>query len=136
MRAIYITEVDLQRLGELVGVARSCSELDQASLAALQAELDRASIVSTQEVPADVITMHSQARIRDLGTGEEMVFALVYPRGANLEQGKISVMSPLGTALLGYRAGDVLDWRVPDGVRRLQIMEVEYQPEAAGHFHL
>lgn len=136
MRAIYITEVDLQRLGELVGVARSCSELDQASLAALQAELDRASIVSTQEVPADVITMHSQVRIRDLGTGEEMVFALVYPRGANLEQGKISVMSPLGTALLGYRAGDVLDWRVPDGVRRLQIMEVEYQPEAAGHFHL
>lgn len=136
MRAIYITEVDLQRLGELVGVARSCSELDQASLAALQAELDRASIVSSQEVPADVITMHSQVRIRDLGTGEEMVFALVYPRGANLEQGKISVMSPLGTALLGYRAGDVLDWRVPDGVRRLQIMEVEYQPEAAGHFHL
>ena len=136
MRAIYITEVDLQRLGELVCVARSCSELDQASLAALQAELDRASIVSSQEVPADVITMHSQVRIRDLGTGEEMVFALVYPRGANLEQGKISVMSPLGTALLGYRAGDVLDWRVPDGVRRLQIMEVEYQPEAAGHFHL
>ena len=136
MRAIYITEVDLQRLGELVGVARSCSELDQAGLATLQAELDRASIVSSQEVPSDVITMHSQVRIRDLGSGEEMVFALVYPRGANLEQGKISVMSPLGTALLGYRAGDVLDWRVPDGVRRLQIMKVEYQPEAAGHFHL
>jgi len=136
MRAIYITEVDLERLRELVGVARSCSELDQAGLAALQAELDRASIVSAQEVPSDVITMHSQVRIRDLGAGEEMVFTLVYPRGVNLEQGKISVMSPLGTALLGYRVGDVLDWQVPDGVRRLQIVEVVYQPEVAGHFHL
>lgn len=136
MRGIYITEMDLERLRELVGVARSCAELDQAGLASLQAELDRASIVSAQEVPPDVITMHSQVRIRNLSTGEEMVFTLVYPRSTNLEQGKISVMSPLGTALLGYRTGDVLDWRVPDGVHRLQIVEVVYQPEAAGHFHL
>lgn len=136
MRAIYITEVDLERLRELVGVARSCSELDQVGLAALQAELDRASIVSAQEVPSDVITMHSQVRIRNLDTSEEMIFTLVYPRRADLEHGKISVMSPLGTALLGYRAGDVLDWRLPDGVRHLQIVEVVYQPETAGHFHL
>lgn len=136
MRTIYITEPDLERLRELVGVARSCSELDQESLKALQAELDRASVVQAQAVPSDVITMHSQVRVRDLTTGEQMLFTLVYPRGADLEQGKISVMAPLGTALLGYRAGDVLDWRVPDGVHRLQIVEVVYQPEAAGHFHL
>jgi regulator of nucleoside diphosphate kinase len=136
MRAIYITEVDLERLRELVGVACSGSELDQRGLAALAVELDRASITPAAEVPSDVITMHSQVRIRDLDTGEEMLFTLVYPRGENLEQGKISVMSPLGTALLGYRTGDILDWRVPDGVRRLQIVEVAYQPEAAGHFHL
>lgn len=136
MRGIFITEIDLERLRELVGVARSCSELDQAGLAALQTELDRASIVSAEQVPADVITMHSQVRIRDLGSGQEMVFTLVYPRGVDLEKCKISVMSPLGTALLGYRAGDVLDWPVPDGVRRLQVVEVAYQPEAAGDFHL
>jgi regulator of nucleoside diphosphate kinase len=136
MRAIYITEVDLERLRELVGVARSCAGLDQESLKGLETELEHASIVPAESAAPDVITMHSQFRVRDLGTGEEMVFTLVYPRGANLEQGKISVMSPLGTALLGCRAGDVLDWRLPDGVRRLQIAEVEYQPEAAGHFHL
>jgi regulator of nucleoside diphosphate kinase len=136
MRAIYITELDLERLGELVGVARSCSELDQGALTALEAELDRASVVSPHEVPHDVITMRSQVRIRDLNTNEEMVFTLVYPRETNLEQGKISVMSHLGTALLGYRTGDILDSREPDGLHRLQVVEVLYQPEAAGHFHL
>lgn len=136
MRGIYVTEVDLERLRELVGVARSCSELDQQSLKALEVELDQAEIVPAKAIPPDVITMHSRVRIRDLGTREEIVFTLVYPRAANLEKGKISVMSPLGTALLGYRAGDILDWGVPDGVRRLEVVEVAYQPEAAGDFHL
>jgi regulator of nucleoside diphosphate kinase len=136
MHGIYITEVDLERLRELIGVAGSCAELDQRGLADLQAELNRASIVATEDVPPDIITMHSQVRVRDLGTGQEMILTLVYPRGANLEQGKISVMSPFGAALLGYRAGDILDWKVPDGVRRIQIVEVVHQPEAAGHFHL
>jgi len=136
MRAIYITEVDLERLRELVGVARSSAELDQADLIALQEELNRASIVAPQTVPFDVITIHSRFRVRDLGTGKEIAFTLVYPRAADLEQGKISVMSPLGTLLLGCRSGDVLDWRLPDGVCQLQIVEIDYQPEAAGHFHL
>jgi regulator of nucleoside diphosphate kinase len=136
MRNICITEVDLERLRELVGVARNYRELDQAGLKALETELDRASIVSAETVPRDVITMHSRVRIRNLDTGEEIIFTLVYPREANLEKGRISIMTPLGTALLGYRAGDILDWKVPDGVRRLEVVEVEYQPEAAGHFHL
>ena len=136
MREIYITEVDLERLRELVGVARSCCELDQEGLKGLETELGRASIIPAHAAPADVVTMHSQFGIRDLDTGEEMVFTLVYPRGANVEQGKISVMSPLGTAVLGCRAGDTLERRTPDGVRRLQIVGVVYQPEAAGHFHL
>jgi regulator of nucleoside diphosphate kinase len=133
MRAIYITEVDLGRSRNLVGVACSSCELDQAGPPALQAELDRAPIVSAHAVPSEGITMHSEVRNRDITTSEEMVFTLVYPRGANLEQGKISVMSSLGTALLGYRAGDVLDWRVPDGVRRVKV--VGFVPDAAGHFH-
>ena len=136
MRGIYITEVDLERLRELVGVARSCSELDPQSLKVLENELDRAEIVPAETIPPDVITMNSRARLRDLGTQEEIIFTIVYPRAANLEKGKISVMSPLGMALLGYRAGDILDWGVPDGVRRLEVVEVAYQPEAAGDFHL
>ena len=136
MRAIYITEVDLERLRELVGVARSCSELDQGRLAELQAELNRASVATIEDVPPNIITMHSQVRIRDLVTGQDTILTLVYPRGVDLEHGKISVMSSVGIALLGCQAGDILDLQVPDGVRRVQIVEVAYQPEAAGHFHL
>jgi regulator of nucleoside diphosphate kinase len=136
MRKVYITENDLERLRELVGVARSCAELDQKGLKKLETELQTARIVPAQSAPADVITMHSQFRIRDLGTNKEMVFTLVYPRGANLQQGRISVMAPLGAALLGLQVGDLLDWQMPDGLCRLQILEVLYQPEAAGHFHL
>lgn len=136
MRGVYLTELDLERLRELVGVARSCQDLDQEGLKALEAELARASIVAPEAVPPEVITMHSRVRIRDLGTGEEIIFTLVYPRGAKVEEGRISVMTPMGTALLGYRTGDILDWKVPDGVRRLEVVQVEYQPEAEGHFHL
>ena len=118
-------------------MACSCSELDQNSLKELQRELDRASIVSAQAVPSDVITMHSQARLQDLKTGRERTFTLVYRRGIDLEQGRISVMTALGIALLGCRVGDTIDQPLPDGsTRRLKIIEVAYQPEAAGNFYL
>jgi regulator of nucleoside diphosphate kinase len=117
-------------------VGRSCSDLDQNGLKALEEELDTASIVPASGVDQHVITMHSQVRVRNLESGEEMVFTLVYPRAADLEHGRISVLSPLGTLILGYQVGDVVSWRIPDGVRRLKIVEVQYQPEAAGHLHL
>jgi len=135
MRLIHITENDLERLRELIHVGLSCAELDQEGLRALHAELDQASVVPAERVHPNVITMHSQVRIRNLESGEEMVFTLVYPRAADLERGRISVLSPLGTAILGFQVGDIVDWRIPDGTRRLKIVEVEYQPEAAGHFH-
>jgi|SRR4051812_9252790 regulator of nucleoside diphosphate kinase len=136
MRLIRITENDLERLRELLHVGRSCAELDQNGLKALEEELDTASIVSARGVDQGVITMHSQVRVRNLESGEEMVFTLVYPRAADLEHGRISVLSPLGTLMLGYQVGDVVSWRIPDGVRKLKIVEVQYQPEAAGHLHL
>jgi regulator of nucleoside diphosphate kinase len=136
MRSVHVTENDLERLRELIHVARSCAELDQIGLKALEKELEGASIVPAEGVHENVVTMHSRVRIRNLETGEEMLFTLVYPRGADLERGRISVLSPLGATILGYQVGDILDWRIPDGVRRLKIIEVEYQPEAAGHFHL
>jgi regulator of nucleoside diphosphate kinase len=136
MRLIHITENDLERLRELIHVGRICADLDQNGLRALEDELDRASIIPSQDVGQDVVTMHSQVRIQNLESGEERVFTLVYPRATDLARGKISVLSPLGTAMLGYRVGDIVDWPIPDGVRRLKIVNIEYQPEAAGHFHL
>jgi regulator of nucleoside diphosphate kinase len=75
-------------------------------------------------------------RLIDLDTQEEMVYTLVFPPKADIAHNKISVLAPIGTAMLGYRVGDTFNWPVPDGVRRLQVAQVLYQPEAAGDYHL
>lgn len=132
-RDIYITDYDLTRLRELLGVGISFANRDRQSLEALQGELDRAHIVEPQDVPQDVVTMNSRVRLTDVETNEEQVYTLVFPSEANVEQRKISVLAPIGTAILGYRVGDTVEWPVPGGMRRLRIDEVLYQPEAAGH---
>jgi regulator of nucleoside diphosphate kinase len=135
-RDIYITEYDLTRLKELLQVGISFAERDRESLESLQGELDRAHIVEPTAVPHDVVTMHSRVRLKDLETNEEMLYTLVFPSEANVEQRKISILAPIGTAMLGYRVGDEVQWRVPGGMRRFRIDEILYQPEAAGQYHL
>lgn len=105
-------------------------------LRGLQSELLQARVVAPKEVPPDVITMNSKARLRDLETGEDVTYTLVFPDQANIEQGRISVVAPVGTAMLGHRVGDEFEWEVPAGSVRLRVEEVLYQPEASGHYHL
>jgi regulator of nucleoside diphosphate kinase len=95
------------------------------------AALDRAEIVEPEAIPRDVVTMNSEVRLKDLDSAEVKVYRLVFPTRTRPENG-ISVLAPIGTAMLGYRVGDVIEWRVPRGVRRLKVLEVIYQPEAAG----
>ena len=80
--------------------------------------------------------MYSQARLYDLEAGEELVLTLVFPEDADLAENKVSVLAPIGMAMLGYRVGDVFEWQVPAGVSRLKVLEILYQPEAAGDYHL
>jgi regulator of nucleoside diphosphate kinase len=131
-RDIYITDQDTQQLRNLLEVARRFNYHDRADLAELEAELGRAQVIASTEVPPDVITMNSTACLIDLETGEEMVYTLVFPHDADIEQDKISVLAPIGVAMLGYRVGDILEWPVPGGVSRLKVKEVLYQPEASG----
>ena len=135
-RIIYITEYDLKRLRELIEEAKRIDRRGNQYLESLDAELSRGKVVAPTEVPSDVVTMNSQVRLIDLDTHEEMVYTLVFPQEADVTQSKISVLAPIGTAILGYRVGDTFTWKVPDGVRRLQVKEVLYQPEAAGDYHL
>ena len=131
-RVIYITQQDMKRLRPLIeGVKNSRDDLR-----GLQAELEHARVVTPAEVPADVITMNSKARLRDLDTSEEMIFTLAFPGNASIEHDRISVVAPIGTAMLGHRVGDEFQWEVPAGAVRLRVEEVLYQPEAAGDFHL
>ena len=132
-RDIYITDYDLTRLKELLQAGIGFAERDRPSLETLQGELDRAHIVQPTAVPHDVVTMKSRVRLTDVETNEEQVYTVVFPSEANIDERKISILAPIGTAILGYRVGDTVEWRVPGGIRKLRIDEVLYQPEAAGH---
>ena len=133
---IYITEPDYNRLSALIEKTREGNGVDRQYLNKLEAELDRAEIVDAKDIPANVITMRSTVRLKDLVSGEENTYSLVFPTEADFSQGKISVLAPIGTAILGYKSGDTIEWTVPSGLRRLKVDTIIYQPEAAGHFDL
>jgi regulator of nucleoside diphosphate kinase len=135
-RTIYITEFDMKRLRELIDEAKRLDRRGNEYLESLEGELSRGILVAPTDVPPDVVTMNSRVNLVDLDTGEEMVCTLVFPNEADVAQSKISVLAPIGTAMLGYRVGDTFEWKVPDGIRRLEIKGVLYQPEAAGDYHL
>jgi len=135
-RGIFITEFDRDRLEELIEVAEEFGGKNRKDLRDLQEELDRASIVKPEEIPPNAVTMNSQVLLRDLDTSEEMTFKLVFPRNANIDTGAISVLAPIGTAILGYTEGSTVEWNVPSGKKRILIEKILYQPEASGHFHL
>lgn len=134
--SIYITEQDHERLSSLIESNRGGSAADMEYLLTLADELDRAEIVDSKEIPADVITMRSQVRLKDLVSGEANIYSLVFPTEANVSEGKISILAPIGTAILGYKRGDTIEWPVPSGLRRIKVDEVLYQPEAAGEYGL
>ncbi len=131
-RQIIITAEDHQRLEALLAssVVRLISGSDR--LDELKTELGRAQIVSQDAVPDDVVTMNSTVALRDLSTNEVETYTLVYPERADIANNKLSVLAPIGTAILGYRAGDEFRWRVPQGWRELRVEEVIYQPERDG----
>ena len=135
-RTIYITEYDMKRLRALIDDAKRLAPRGNEYLESLEVELDRGIRVAPTEIPPDTVTMNSRVRLVDLDTNEEMVYTLVFPDDADIAKSKISVLAPIGTAMLGYRVGDTFEWRVPDGTRRLRVKNVLYQPEAAGNYDL
>jgi regulator of nucleoside diphosphate kinase len=135
-RKIYISEFDKERLEKLIAAYEESNGHERKDLDSLAGELDKAEIVSPKDIPPDVVTMNSKVVLRDLSTSEKMTYVLVFPGDADIDTGAISVLAPVGTAILGYAKGDVVEWSVPSGIRRISIEEVLYQPEAAGHFGL
>jgi regulator of nucleoside diphosphate kinase len=120
---IVITKSDVERLRSILGT-RSGSPRDRGYLLDLREELEQARIVDAKEVSADVVTLQSEVRVRDNDTGVSTAYTVVLPAQANPTSGRVSVLAPLGTALLGYREGDEIEWQMPDGVRRFQIEKV------------
>ena len=129
-RSIHVTAEDMQRLRNILSARTRTSARDHAHLESLWDELDRAIVVSAEDAPADVVTMRTRVRIRDLGSGQQADYTLVYPWETDLASNRVSVLAPLGTALLGYREGDQIEWRMPGGVRRLHVERILHQPKA------
>lgn len=127
--AIYVTASDRKLLLALLEGRRMYGREDRRTLEALEEELDRAVVVDA--VPPDVVTVGSLVHLVDLDSGEDLLFTVVFPSRANADEGRISVLAPLGTAVLGYRADDLIEWDVPGGRRRLRVLRVVYQPESA-----
>jgi regulator of nucleoside diphosphate kinase len=121
---IFITETDYEKLRRLIAGRRG-SGADAEHLNELEQELERAEVLDdNQAVPPDVVTMNSEVRLMDVDSGEIKVYKLLFPSQARTEN-SLSVLAPIGTAILGYRVGSVIEWRVPKGIRRLKVLEVE-----------
>ena len=133
-QTIHITQADLDKLLTLLWSAKASDYRGSPYLEKLKQELERAIIVEPQEVPPDVITMNSTAELVDVETGEKMDYTLVFPEDADLTQGKISVLAPIGTGMLGYQVGDTFEWETPGGKRVIRVEKVIFQPEASGNY--
>lgn len=130
-REIVIAEDDLARLETLLRLLAASDLYQPRAGAALAGELRRAKVVPRSQLPSDVVTMNATVRMRELATGEEETYTLVYPDEADIEANRLSILAPVGTALLGYRAGDVVEWPIPAGITRFLIEEVLFQPKSA-----
>jgi regulator of nucleoside diphosphate kinase len=132
---LLITETDFDRLRHLVDSPRY--RVSHAMLIpALRDGLARCRVVDAGRVPGDVVTMHSRVSVRDLKSRETETYTLVFPDDADIDAGKLSVLAPLGAALLGASEGEVVEFAAPGGTRRLRVEKILYQPEAAGYLHL
>lgn len=130
--AITISTLDADRLYKLIeSVPANITGVQE-----LEAELDRAKIVEPTEVPGNIITMNSTVDFIVESTQEEFVLTLVYPKDIDQSGQKISILAPVGSALLGLSQGDEIEWPRPGGgLIKVMIKEVTYQPERAGEFH-
>ncbi len=135
-RSIYITKFDLERLKKIVTIANEFTYKGPVYIQNLKKELVRAKVVESKNIPGNTVTMNSTVRLKDLDRKEDMVYTLVFPEDADPDEEKISIMSPVGTAILGYSVGDIVEWPVPAGICRIRIEEIIYQPERSGNFNL
>ncbi|QDT11124.1 nucleoside diphosphate kinase regulator [Planctomycetes bacterium K23_9] len=128
-RKIHVTREDFSRLTDLMNDEWLAAIVDRRVFRELIAELEQAVIVDSAAIPPDVVTMNSIVKMTDLKTGDVDTYTLVYPKEANIAESRLSILAPIGTAILGYAVGDRVRWNIPSGRSNMRIDEVVYQPE-------
>lgn len=136
MTKLIINKLDFLRIQKCIDEAKTVKSISAGEAESLMRELNSAEIMEPEKIPSNVVTMHSIVRISFLNTNKQIQFQIVYPREANLKENKISIFSPVATALIGFQAGDEVEWIVPGGLTKIRVDEIVYQPEAAGDYSL
>lgn len=133
---LQITHLDYQRLNNLIQSMKSRTKDDLQNLEVLENEIDRAKRIEPRKITPEVVTMNSEVELMDMDTKRKMKFRLVYPQDADFRAGRLSVLSPLGSALIGYSVGTEVSFKVPAGLKQVRIEKILYQPEANGEYTL
>jgi regulator of nucleoside diphosphate kinase len=136
MKKVTLTKNDYTRIYKAITDAKNSKTINSNEAEKLLSELSKAEIVPSEKIDKDVVTMNSEVKLFFENTQKEQSFKIVYPQDANLKENKISIFSPIATALIGYKIGDEIEWIVPGGMTKIKIEDLIYQPEAAGDFDL
>ena len=136
MTKLILSKLDYLRIQKCIDEAKQLKSITSSESESLMKELDSAKILEPEKIPSNVVTMNSIVKISFLNSNKQIQFQIVYPRQANVREQKISIFSPIATALIGYKVGDEVEWIVPAGLTKIRIDEIIYQPEAAGDYNL
>ncbi len=131
----FITINDYQRLSGLIKFAALETKMPDV-VNVLLTKFSTAKMLPQNRILRSVVTMNSRVLLREISNDREAEVTITYPQDADGMEGKISVFSPIGTALLGRQAGDIVSWKTPTGVGHFEIAKILYQPEAVGHYYL
>ncbi|WP_299247961.1 nucleoside diphosphate kinase regulator [uncultured Cytophaga sp.] len=131
-----INKLDFSRIQKCISDAKQANSITVVEATNLMKELRLGQQLEPEEIPSDVVTMNSIVKIAFLDSKRTVEFQLVYPDKADLKNNKISIFSPIATALIGYKVGDEIEWCVPAGMTKIRIEEIVFQPEAAGQFNI
>lgn len=135
-RNITLSSLDCARLRDVLITAKAFASERSTLLDTLETELNRARIVAPDELPPYVVSMNTRVQLIDTATGETMEYTLVFPSDADLQHGKLSILSDLGVAIIGFSSGDTVECAFPDGIRRIKIGMICFQPEATKRYDL
>lgn len=136
MNKLIVNRLDYARIRKCISDAKQFKSITDVEAERLMKELDSARILEPENIPSNVVTMNSIVKLSFVNTNKQVQFQIVYPDKANIKENKISIFSPIATALIGYKINDEIEWIVPAGLTKLRIDEIIYQPEAAGDFDL
>ncbi len=136
MKQVILNKLDYLRIRKHLMEAQNRKTIDPANAEKLARELESGVQMEPKDIPSDVVTMNSVVKISFVGEEHRQEFRIVYPDQADFRMKKVSIFAPIATALIGFRVGDLIEWVVPGGLKKIKIDGISYQPEAAGDYSL